>query len=215
MRFSLIITFCVLGTTACDLQSTSALSACAQDMKGDVADSSSQLGTCAAAKGLSGINLVCVDFDQVAALTDQKLSGWDFTNPMVCPGWVLSGGKLQVSNFGTFTSSCSFLLRPINLTDAEKQKYQNFTLSVVHTLDLNKQKQTAAIYLGAAQDTQQMWLGTGANPKQITTVTIAKAALPNGGGTTYQPLFKLASSVAAGGTAQGWQIESIAVNASQ
>jgi len=43
---------------------------------------------------------------------------------------------------------------------------------------------------------------------------MSKNDLPNGGTGVFQPLFKLNASLTAGGTAQGWQIESIAVNAS-
>ena len=216
MRFAMLSTICVMGLASCDLQPHAELpdGFCAQiDMKGTAADLAPSSGPCAAAKGLSGTNLVCVDFGTVSSLTDQSLARWDFTTN--CGSNLeINAGKLQIKNFAGFMGSCSFLLPAINLTDADKQKYQYFTLSIVHSLDLNKQKQTAAVYLGTDLDTQQMWLGTGANPRQTTTVTVAKAALPNGGGTAYQPLLKLASSVAAGGTAQGWQIESIAVNAS-
>jgi hypothetical protein len=45
---------------------------------------------CAAAKGLAGDNLLCVDFDKVTQLTDQTPVGWNFTANMAnC--WQISG----------------------------------------------------------------------------------------------------------------------------
>ena len=168
---------------------------------------------CAAAKGLAGNNLACVDFNQVTDLTsDPKVTGWKF-DATGC--WEIAAGKLQVKSFKDFMGTCGLTLPPQNLADADKQKYQSLTLSVIHTLDLNKQRQQAGIYLGVALDTQQMWLGTGTNPRQVSTVTVAKAALPNGGNSIYQPLFNLTSTAQVGNVNQGWQIESIAVNASQ
>jgi hypothetical protein len=163
---------------------------------------------CAAAKGLTGEALTCIDFTQLTSLTDPKLTGWDFTVAMgTCPGWDLSTSKLQVKNFTGFTGSCGFQMPP--LTDPDYAKYTSFTLSVIHTVDLNKQQQTALIYLGRDQDTQQLSFSSGLNPKMISTFQVAKAALPNGGSGKYQPLFKLTSGQIFGGA--GWQIESIAI----
>lgn len=169
-------------------------------------DMTAPMTKCAAAKGLPGDNLICTDFTTVQTLMDLKGMGWDFTSQ--CPaGWTVSNAKLEVNNFSTFASSCIFTMRPLTLT--EYQKYNGFTLSVVHTVDLNKQRQSALIYLGLDQDTQQLWSTTGTNPRQVSTITVAKTALPNGGSGMYQPWFKITSSLAGGAT--GWQIESIAV----
>jgi len=51
---------------------------------------------------------------------------------------------------------------------------------------------------------------TGKQPRKQWVHTIAKSALPNGGN-GYQPVFNLSASLTAGGTSQGWLIESIAV----
>ena len=162
---------------------------------------------CAAAKGLPGDNLICTDFPTPQTLTDLKGMGWDFTSQ--CPaGWTVSNAKLEVNSFSTFASSCIFTMRP--LTPTEYQKYNSFTLSVVHTVDLNASKQTAWIYLGSDLATQQLALSTGTNPRQRNIYEVARAALPNGGNNNYQPLFKI-TSTAAGGGFLGWQIESIAV----
>lgn len=183
-----------------------------QDMKGsENPDMTAPVAKCAAAKGLAGDNLLCVDFDKVTALS--TLSGWDFTSQ--CPaGWTVSGGKLQVNSFATFMGDCRFTMPALG--SADYQKYNGFTLSIVQSLDLNKTqlRQSAVVYLGVAIDTQQVWLGTGNSPRQTSAITVAKTALPNGGAGMYQPLFQVVSGVAGGGF-QGWLIESIAVNGVQ
>lgn len=165
---------------------------------------------CAAAEGLRGDNVLCVDFKDVAALSG--LAGWDFiTIGGGC--WETMSGKLQVKNFSTFMSTCGFTLP--SLSTADYGKYSKFTLAVVQSIDLNKMRQTGAIYLSQALDQQQIWLGTGNNPRQQTVLTVAKTALPNGGNNMYQPLFQIASSTQVGLTAMGWQIESIAIQGIQ
>lgn len=215
MRFAFMTTLCALNMAACDIGPTAIVSdgfCGARDMTSTSGDMSQSTGTCAAAKGLSGTNLVCADFNAVTSLTDQKLARWDFTTN--CGSNLeINAGKLQIKNFAGFMGSCSFLLPALNLTDADKQKYQSYTLSVVHSLDINKQKQSSGIYLGLAVDTQQIWSSTSTNSRQVTTIKIDKAVLPNGGGTSYQPLFSVISNIMSPGY-QGWQIDSIAVNAS-
>lgn len=95
------------------------------------------------------------------------------------------------------------------LSASDYEKYNSFTLAIVQTPDLNKLKQFAGIYLSVAQDNQQIWMSTGTNPRQISTIAVSKNALPNGGNGKYQPLFQISSTLAGG--ASGWQIESIAV----
>lgn len=171
-----------------------------RDMDMDMAKS-----TCAAAKGLSGVPLICTDFPSAQTLVDLKGMGWDFTQ--CAAGWTVSNSNLQVSNFGSFASSCIFTTRP--LTTSEYNQYGTFTLSVVQTVDLNAPKQTGWIYLGNDVAMQQVASTTGTNPRQRNIYEVAKTALPNGGTTNYQPLFKITSTFAGGAT--GWQIESIAV----
>ena len=175
---------------------------------------------CAAADGLRGDNLLCVDFASIPdqALTTplpQKLDRWDFVTNCGGMNWETRNGKLQVKDFGNFMSMCGFLMPAINSIDYAK--YNIFTLSVVHTLDINKQqlKQYASIYLGQADDAQQLWLGTGTNPRQTTVISVTKSALPNGGSGIYRALFQLVANVTAGTGYQGWQIESIALNGVQ
>lgn len=164
---------------------------------------------CIAAKGLSGIPIICTDFTSPQTLIDLKGMGWDFTTQ--CPaGWAISNANLQINSFSTFASSCIFTTRP--LTAGEYQKYSSFTLSVVQTVDLNVMKQGAYVYLGLDVPPQQIWYTTGTYPQTVTTLQIAKPVLPNGGGTnTYQPLFKITSSTMVGTSNLGWQIGSIAV----
>jgi hypothetical protein len=98
------------------------------DMSGPTPDLAPTLPKCAAAKGLAGDNLLCVDFDKVTALNN--LTGWDFTSQ--CPaGWTLSNNKLQVNSPATFMGDCRFTMPATNLNYAANQEYQSITLSVV------------------------------------------------------------------------------------
>lgn len=169
-------------------------------------DMATQAPKCAAAKGLAGENVLCVDFKDVTALSN--LIGWDFTT--IGGGcWETMAGKLQVKNFSTFMSTCGFTLPA--LSAADYQKYGSFTLSVVQTVDLNPTQQNAYIYLGAELPAQRIWTVTGKYTKATTAIQIAKGDLPNGGSGAYLPLFKVTSGVGGGGFT-GWQIESIAIN---
>lgn len=56
---------------------------------------------------------------------------------------------------------------------------------------------------------------TGREQRVQWTQTIARVDLPAILAGSFQPLFKLSSGVGAGGLVQGWEIESIAINASQ
>ena len=94
-----------------------------------VPDMATPAPKCAAAKGLAGDNLLCVDFKDVQQLT--SLTGWNF----FCGGlnsWTSSGGFLQVNNFSTFQDECTAKLPAINLNDADKLKYKSVALSLVH-----------------------------------------------------------------------------------
>ena len=170
---------------------------------------------CAAAKWLAGDNLFCVDFSSVGdqVLTTPpppQLPGWNFEKfDKNC--WQILSGKLQINtaNFLTYMGTCGFLMPA--LTSGQYQQYNSFTLAVVQTVDVNATVQGAYIYLGSDVLKQQMWYAAGTYPKIVTSLQIARTALPNGGTGMYQPLFKLSAPGIAGGTAQGWQIESIAV----
>ena len=164
---------------------------------------------CAAAKGLTGDTLVCVDFSKVNGLTDPLLIGWDFTS--LCPaGWEIVVGKLQVKNFGSFASSCSFTMPALSAADF--QKYASYTLAVVQRVDLNSLQQKAQVMLGGDDDQKRLldWM-TGPQPRQKKVYEITKGDLPTAAMGGFQPFFKLNSAVGFGAGYQGWQIESIAV----
>lgn len=168
---------------------------------------------CAAAKGLSGDNLLCVDFDKVTALTDPALAGWNFNASTPCPGWQISNGALQVQNFGSFMGNCGLTLPPIDLKQADKQKYQRVTLALVHRVDMSDPDQNAQVFLDLDLATRLIHQSTakpGIPTLTTTTLTVAKPDLPMALNSVYK-FFLKASSGAAGGR-QGWQIQSIAVN---
>lgn len=169
---------------------------------------------CDAAKGLPGENLICFDFSSIGDQTlttppPPQLSGWDFEKfDKSC--WQILNGKLQVKNFSTFMGNCGFLM--LGVKPSDYQKYNSFTLSVVQTLVIDKQQQAALVYLGTDLDPRLVDATTGTQPRQQRIYAINKTALPNGTSYAYQPLFKLASGITIG--LAGWQIESIAINAS-
>ena len=164
---------------------------------------------CAAAKGLAGDNLLCVDFKDVQM--PSSLAGWDFT----CTGgtsWSTTTGKLQINNFSTFMDTCTFKLPP--LSAADYAKYSSFTLSVVHRVDISEvASQRVQVMLGADDQSNRLldWM-TGKQPRKQWMQTVAKADLPLAAVGSFQPLFKFSSANSAGGVFSGWQIESIAVN---
>jgi hypothetical protein len=168
---------------------------------------------CAAAKGLTGDALLCVDFDKLSSLTDQAVAGWNFTGNCIA-GWEIATGKLQVKNFGTFVGTCSFTMPLTDLASPANQKYQSVTLAVVQRVDLNDkpaQLQTQQIMLGLDDPSRRIEFRTGSNPRQQNINAVSRGDLTAISGTSFQPLFKVTSSLASGATATGVQIESIAV----
>jgi hypothetical protein len=107
---------------------------------------------CAAASGLPGDNLLCVDFSAIpegslGTSLPAQLSGWNFANA-VPDCWEIKSGKLQVVNFAGFMSDCRFTMPAINLNDADKQKYAGLTLAIVHRVDLSEADQKIQVMLG-------------------------------------------------------------------
>ncbi len=169
---------------------------------------------CKAATGLSGVPLVCVDFDQVPNLMDSKVAGWNFSAIVAgnCPSWEISGGVLQVQNFGSFggsgTNACGLTLP--QTTVAQISQYQRLTLSVQQRIDLFDPSHQAQIFLDSDTPASRvMWQGTGTHivPRQQTTITVNTADLPDRNGFLW--LFKISSQLQAG--VKGWQFDSIAV----
>ncbi len=191
---------------------------CSEEWKPDLGTSLPDLAMpppakCAAAKGLAGEPIICVDFDKVSGLSDQGLKDWNFTGNCIA-GWEINGGKLQVKNFGAFVGTCSFTMPLTDLAAAANQKYQSVTLAVVQRVDVDQNAlppQTAKLILGQDLAQREFTTLTGKNPRQQNQYTLTRsdlAAVP-GVGTNFQPLFKLSSGALYAGT--GWQIESIAV----
>jgi hypothetical protein len=170
---------------------------------------------CAAAAGLAGINLACVDFSTIPDQTltsppPQALTGWSFgKDSMNRDCWEIKAGKLEVLSFSRFADTCSFKMPA--LSAADYQKYNSFTLSVVQSVNLDATMQKAEVLMGLADPLARLvdWT-TGKQPRQQRVYAIDKAALPNGGSGAYQPLFQIISGCTS--CAQGWQIESIAIN---
>ena len=222
---SLAVASALLATSACkyndaELNYDELHKYCSQEWKPDLGTSLPDLAMpppakCAAAKGLTGDAIICVDFDKVSGLSDQAVKDWNFTPGGGCPGWEINGGKLQVKNFGTFVGTCSFTMPLTDLAAAANQKYQSVTLAVVQRVEINtvpiaNKNQTAQVFVGLAMPTLQLSSYTGSNPRQQTTHAVTRTDLVTlRGDAAFQPLFQLASAAAF--LSQGWQIESIAV----
>ena len=173
---------------------------------------------CAAAKGLTGDTLLCVDFKDLAtqvlgATNPAPIDAWNFDKAdKGC--WEINGGKLQVKNFGSFVGTCSFSMPLTDLSSSTNQKYQSVTLAVWQRVDVDQNAlppQTAKLILGQDLALREFTTLTGKNPRQQNQYTLMRsglAAVP-GVGTNFQPLFKLSSGAVYAGI--GWQIESIAV----
>ena len=106
--------------------------------------------------------------------------------------------------------SCPLARPPVPaLSSSDYQKYSAFTLAVIQRADLNETQQKAQIMLGADDPAKRLLAHmTGAQPRQYNVYQIAKWTCLSAMGSF---LLKISSGVAVGGTAQGWQIESIAV----
>jgi hypothetical protein len=177
-------------------------------------DMASPAVKCAAAKGLAGDNLLCVDFDKVTQLADPALAGWNF-NANMADCWQISGGTLSVKNFGTFMGNCGLTLPPLDLKQADKAQYQKVTLTLVHKVDMSDVDQNAQVFLdldAAARLLHQTTARPGIPTLTTTTLTVHKADLPM----TLQSVYKFylkASALSPSGR-PGWQIQSVAVNGS-
>ena len=161
---------------------------------------------CAAAKGLAGDNLLCVDFKDGQKLSD--MTGWDFS--LCTAGWTVSSNRLQVNGFSTFMDTCTAKLPAVSAADYPK--YSSFTLSIVQRADLNEVEQKAQIMLGADDASKRLLAQmTGKQPRQRNLYEILKTDLPMAAMGSFQPLLKISSNVQVGTANAGWQIESIAI----
>lgn len=196
-----------------------------QSIDGIKCPTSSDMATpelkCTAAKGLSGDNLFCIDFDSfpnqpLGATLPSELGHWDFTTNCGGKFWEINSGKLQIQNFGQFASMCGLLMPSIDLNQSQYKKYNTVTLSIIQRVDINNPLQTAVGALGSAASPRTFWTATGKSERHQLIVSLPKTdPVPMAAGGLYQFLFQISSSVMAGGTAQGWQIESIAVMGTQ
>ena len=169
---------------------------------------------CAAAKGLSGDVLLCVDFDKVTGLDAKELEGWNFN--LNCDDgtkWEIVDGKLQVTNLSALKSisnSCKFQMPAININDPDKVKYQSVTIAILQTVDLSEGDFWAQIFLGA-EDTNRRLLAqmSGYQKRQTSSFNLQKADLPQGDN-SYKYLFRVYKT-SDKLSIRNWNIESIAV----
>lgn len=168
---------------------------------------------CAAAANLAGTNLLCVDFDKVTGLSDPALAGWNF-NANLAGCWQISAGALQVQNFSAFVGACGVTLPPLDFKLAANQSYQRATIALVHKVDLSDPDQQAQVFVdldAPARLLHQTTSRPGLPTLTTTTLTVNKADLPTALMSVYK--FYLKASAVSANARQGWQIQSIAVNA--
>jgi len=190
------------------------LSCPSTDGKPATADMAVAPPKCAAAKGLAGDNLLCVDFDKVTQLSDPALAGWNF-NANMANCWQISGGYLQVQSFGTFMGNCGLTLPPIDFKVAPNTNYQRATIALIHKVDMSETDQAAQVYVDldiASRLVHQTTARPGMATLTSTTLTVNKADLPMALMSVYKFLLKVSSGGVSG--RPGWQIQSIAVNGS-
>jgi hypothetical protein len=211
MRTSLLPVLCLIALSACrswtPLDGEDGGAGCPVQDAGLPPDMTTPPPKCAAAKGLQGDNLLCVDFKDVQMLS--SLAGWNFNCMQVADSWISSGGKLQVNSFSTFKSTCTFTMPA--LSSADYQKYSGFALSLVQQVSLDESAAQKVQVMQGADDPLNRLLTqwTGKQARQQSVTTVSKSDLPGG---AFQPLLKLSATNTAGGIYQGWQIESIAIN---
>lgn len=185
------------------------------DMSRAVQDMATPAPKCAAAKGLAGDNLLCVDFDKVTQLSDPALAGWNF-NANMANCWQISGGYLQVQNFSGFSGACGLTLPALDFKQADKSTYQRATLSLLYRLDMTDPDQQAQVFMDTDNPIRLLHQMTG-RPGMPTllnaTLTVNKADLPSALLSIYKLFLKVNVANVVGGR-QGWQIQSIAVNGS-
>lgn len=168
---------------------------------------------CAAAEGLLGNNIVCVDFKDIAS--PPSIPDWDFAT-RCSNGWVTTGNPitLQVKQYSMFTGDCGVLLPRIDL---DSLGYSKVILSVVHRLDIDPGgatlNQIAQIFLDSKSTSRLLVQTNDSNLPQQTIIRINKADLPTKIAGSYRFLLNLYTATGAG--RGGWQIASIAVNGIQ
>lgn len=184
------------------------------DMSKPAPDMATPAPRCAAARGLAGDNLLCVDFDKVTQLSEAALAGWNF-NANTANCWQISGGYLQVQNWTTFTGNCGVVLPSIDFNAAPNTNYQRATISIVHRIDLDDMQQPAQVYLDldkAARLVHQMTGKTTIPNLGITILTVNKSDLPTAVNSVYRFWLNVSVLADVASAMQGWQIMSVSVN---
>ena len=176
---------------------------------------------CAAAKGLPGDNLICVDFadikiDQILVTPPPaELPGWDFE--IAKNGcWQIVKGVLQIQQFGMLKMKCTLSMPAIDLSEVTKQNYQTIILSIKQKLDLDPgttSNQFEYIYNGSNSPGYLLNQITGTYPEQQFIVIVDKQNLPMQTKNIVNFILEI-NSITANSMRSGPQITSIAVNAS-
>lgn len=163
---------------------------------------------CAAAKGLTGDAIVCVDFDKLSGLSDQTVKDWNFTPGGGCPGWEIVGGKLQVKNFGAFVGASAFHDAADRSGSRRQPKVPKRDAGGGADARSEPCQAGCICLLGRPIAIAANLVHHGHKSQDCHQPSDCQGGTANGT-SLYQPLFELTSALAGGAT--GWQIESIAV----
>lgn len=223
MRTVQVMMFSMLLASGCREQAEIPDGFCGNmDMRGmQPPDMTPAIPKCSAAKGLAGDNLLCVDFDKITMFNDPALTDWNFSavNTGGCGGWEIKSGILQLTNYNKLASagSCGILLPEIDLTANKYNRYNNISLSIFHAIEMDlgtmKPNQLAQIYFGTANPGLLVTETSGAQAEHRLILSFDREKLLESGNNPLRFLLQ-AIWLTSTGTA-GWQISSIAINASQ
>jgi hypothetical protein len=117
MRTNLLALLCVLSLAGCPIEviePDGGTSSTDGPKCPPLPDLMPQPPKCAAAEGLPGSNIVCVDFKDIAS--PPSITGWDFVT-RCANGWVTAGNPitLQLKQYSMFSGDCGVLLPSIDL----------------------------------------------------------------------------------------------------
>ncbi|MFO0578462.1 MAG: hypothetical protein U1A78_31035 [Polyangia bacterium] len=178
-------------------------------------DSAQPTTTCAAAQGIAGKPLVCVDFKTGMVLeSDPKLQNWTFS----CDSggtrkWQVTNNALNASPFGAAAENCRITTESIDLNAQANSGYTRVTLALLQRVALDEQRHRGYVFFDGDFPVNQVHVVTGAQTQKSTVntlITIKKEDILPALMNKFKFTLK-ASSSAPGSSQDGWQFESIAI----
>ena len=138
--------------------------------------------TCAAAQGIAGKALACMDFKNGVVLeSEPKLQNWAFA----CDSggnrkWQVTNNALNASPFGAVAENCRITTETIDLNAQSNSGYSRVTLALLQRVDLDEQRHRGYVFLDGDFAANQIHVVTGAQTQKgivNTLVTVKKEDL--------------------------------------